>query len=69
VRFVWLIIGGIVAMFLIPLFMDIWNAITPTFIGTITNPFALLFYTIWPYAAILVIVVAAFLIVARRRNE
>jgi len=68
-RFILLIVGGIVAIFLVPTFMSIWNAITPQFTEVIDNPFALLFYTVWPYAAILVIIAAAFLIVSRRPHE
>jgi len=64
-----LLVGGVAILFLLPIFMDIWSALTPSLSEPITNPLLQLYYVIVPYAWVIIFVIAAFIIVSRRRNE
>ena len=68
-RFVHLGVGLIAAVFLVPLFREVWDMLLPTLTEGITNTHILAFYTIVPYALVAVIVIAAFLILRGRRHE
>jgi len=67
-RFIEVFVGVLVGVLLLPLFMQLWeNFILPMTSG-ITNPHVQLFFTIAPYAVVVVIVIALFLVV-RGRSE
>lgn len=75
-RFIGLLVGGVVIMFLLPTFMDIWAALKNyiygvggDFTGAATKPLIDVYYVIVPYVWIIVFVIAAFLIVSMRRRE
>jgi len=68
-RFFILFVGIVVAVFLIPLFMTIWDDIILPISTLVEDPTLQMFFVIAPYAAIIVIVIAAFLVVRGRREQ
>jgi len=67
-RFIYLLLGGVAILFLLPIFMDVWSALTPQLSEAINNPFLQLYYVVVPYAWVILFVIAAFMIVSRRRE-
>jgi len=67
-RFILLFAGFMVAIFMMPIFMLLWNDWLLPMSERVTNPHTLLFYQIAPYAIVAVIVISAFLTV-RGRTE
>ena len=67
-RIVLLIVGLIAAVFLVPVWMDLWNILVPELKRGITDPHLLIYYTITPYAVLIAIATAAFLIARGKRQ-
>jgi len=68
-RFVHLGIGLVAAIFLVPVFRQVWDSLMPTLTEGITNPLLLAFYVAVPYVLVAVIIIASFLVLRGRRHE
>jgi hypothetical protein len=68
-RWLYLLVGIIAAVFLIPMFKHIWDGMVPTLTAGITDPWVLLFFVIVPYAVPAAVVVALFMVARGRKNE
>lgn len=68
-RFILLFVGITAAVFLIPMFMDIWDGVILPASVSVTDPTLRMFYVIAPYAVVIVIAIAAFLVVIGRRER
>ena len=75
-KFVLLIVGGIAALFLIPVFNSVWDNLTPSLIAdfgvtnsTTNGSFVLLWFKLIPYIIPIVCIIAAFITLRRREGD
>lgn len=68
-RFFILFVGVAAAVFLIPMFMGIWNEVILPASVSVADPTLQMFYVMAPYAIVIVIVIAAFLVAIGRRER
>lgn len=67
-KFLLLGIGLLAAIFLLPIFKNLYDAVILPITADITNPFLQVIFIIIPYAVPLAVVIAAFLIIRRRES-